>query len=103
MPAGFDVTLPLPVPVIETVRVYEFLVNNAVTLLSESMVIVAWLFVPAAAPDHPLKLEVASGTAVNVTVASAGNAAVHVAPHEIPAGAELTVPPPIPDLATVRV
>jgi hypothetical protein len=37
MPAGDDVTFPLPVPVFETVSVYEFLVKVAFTDLAASM------------------------------------------------------------------
>jgi hypothetical protein len=94
--------VPLPVPVFEILRVYEFRVKIALTDLFPSIVMVADVFVPVAAPDHPAKLEVASGVAVMVTVPPDGKRAVHEEPQFKPAGVEVTVPPPDPALDTVN-
>ena len=54
-------------------------------------------------PLQPVKVEPASGAAVRVTAAPLANAAVHVAPQEIPPGLLVTVPVPVPALLTVSV
>jgi hypothetical protein len=59
--------------------------------------------IPLHAPLQPVKLDVASGMAVRVTTVPASKAAEHVAPQLMPAGLELTVPPPLPALVTLRV
>ena len=48
-----------------------------------------------------MKLELAAGAAVKVTAVPLANAAAHVAPQEMPAGALVTVPAPV--LLTVSV
>jgi hypothetical protein len=50
-----------------------------------------------------VNVEPAAGVAVRVTDVPLPNAAEHVAPHEIPAGALVTVPVPAPALLTVSV
>ena len=52
--------------------------------------------VPVQAPVHPVKVEVASGVAVRVTEVPESKEAEQVEPHEIPAGEDETVPPPVP-------
>src|SRR5881628_2950059 len=54
-------------------------------------------------PLQPVKVEPAAGGAVSVTTVPLPNAAEHVAPQEIPAGALVTVPLPAPVLLTVSV
>ncbi len=93
----------------------EVRVNAAVTDLAVSIVTVQDVLVPVQASDQPSKTDPASGVAVNVTevllayeaeqVAPVVPAAlvVPVAPQLIPAGVEVTVPDPVPDLATVSV
>ena len=66
IPAGLDVTLPLPVPSLLTVSVGAR-VNVAVTVLAASMVTWQVLPVPAQAPLHPVKAEPAAAVAVRVT------------------------------------
>jgi len=58
---------------------------------------------PEHAPPHALKREPGSGVAVRVTRVPCGNCALHVVPHEIPAGAEVTVPLPVPFFVTLSV
>jgi hypothetical protein len=54
----------------------------------------------AHAPDQPLKVDPGSAAAESVTVVPAGKDAWHVVPHEMPEGAEVTVPAPPPALPT---
>jgi hypothetical protein len=72
-------------------------VKAALTVLLPSMVKVWEGFVPATAPDHPLKTEVASGVSVIVTVVPDENTYEQVEPQLIPPTSEVTVPPPVPD------
>ena len=60
------------------------------------------LAVPVHAPDQPANFEPDFATAVRVTTVPAGKRWLQVVPQEIPAGLLLTVPLPVPDLATVR-
>ena len=53
-------------------------------------------------PLQPVKVEPASGVAVRVTAVPTVNEAEQAAPQEIPEGALLTVPPPVPVLVTLR-
>ena len=54
-------------------------------------------------PLQPEKVEPAAGAAVKVTAVPLANAAEHVAPQEMPAGALVTMPVPAPVLLTVSV
>ena len=58
--------------------------------------------VPVQAPDQPLKTEPASARTLRLTVVPEAKLPLQVAPQEIPAGDEVTVPAPVPDLETVR-
>lgn len=60
------------------------------------------LAVPVHAPDHPLKVEVAAGDTVSVTVVFGLKLLVHAVLQSIPAGALVTVPLPVPVLLTVN-
>jgi hypothetical protein len=57
--------------------------------------------VPVHAPFQPVNVEPAAGVAVKVTAVPPVKDARQVVPQEIPAGALVTVPPPVPDLVTV--
>lgn len=57
--------------------------------------------VPVHAPDQPVKTELASGFAVNVTVVPLENLALHAEPQLIPGGVLVTVPTPVPAFWTV--
>ena len=74
----------------------------AVTLLTASIVTVQ-VPAPLHAPLQPVKVEVASAVAVSVTEAFSVYSALHVDPQLMPPVLEVTVPPPVPALATVRV
>ena len=54
-------------------------------------------------PDQPANVEPEIATAVRVTAVPVLNVAEHVLPQLIPAGDDVTVPPPVPALATVSV
>src|SRR5215470_6974128 len=66
MPAGLDVTVPLPAPVLAMLSVAVRL-NVAVTTWSPLIVTVHALAAPVQAPDQPANVEPGSGVAVNVT------------------------------------
>jgi hypothetical protein len=58
--------------------------------------------VPVHAPLQPVKVDVPSGTAVKVTTVPELYVSVQSRPQTIPAGLEVTVPPPVPALPTVN-
>src|SRR5206468_529943 len=59
--------------------------------------------VPAQPPLQPVKADPAAGVAVRVTTVPFANDAEHAAPHEMPAGALVTLPVPAPAALTVSV
>jgi hypothetical protein len=104
IPTGAEVTVPVPVPAGVTVNVDGgMVVNVAVTVVSASRATVHVLVPLHPPPDQPVNAELAEGAAVSVTLAPCANAAAHVAPQLMPAGAEVTVPLPEPAGATVNV
>ena len=58
---------------------------------------------PEQSPDHPVNAEPVAGVAVRVTLVPLTNACEHVEPQLSPAGLEVTVPEPDPDLETLIV
>jgi hypothetical protein len=58
--------------------------------------------VPLHAPPHPVKVEPEAAAAVNVTLAPPAKDELQALPQLIPLGVEVTVPAPVPLLATVR-
>jgi hypothetical protein len=103
MPAGALVTVPLPVPVLVTLRAKDCWTNPAVTVVAAFSVTVQVPVPEQPPPVQPVKVEPAAGVAVKVTAVPLANAAAHVMPQEIPAGALVTVPAPAPALLTVSV
>lgn len=77
--------------------------NCAVTLVAAATVTVHVPVPEHPPPDHPANVEPLSAVAVRVTEEPWSNSAAHVAPHVMPAGELLTLPLPVPDLATVTV
>src|SRR5262245_45133655 len=103
MPAGLDVTLPLPLPALLTVsgNCCWATANVAVTVVLVVKVM-AQGPVPVQAPLHPPKTEPAAGAALRVTGVPAANGSVQSAPQSMPVGLDVTVPLPAPALATER-
>ncbi len=77
--------------------------KSAVTDLAEIMSTVQVLPETLSHPLHPPKPESKSGVAVRVTVVPLTYVAEQVLPQLMPAGLEVTVPPPRSVLLTVRV
>src|SRR6267142_1949453 len=101
MPAGALVTVPLPAPAVVTVSANEDCMKVAVTEEAAFSVTVQVLMPVQPPPLQPLKVEPAAGVAVKVTAVPLANAAEHVAPHDRPAGALVTVPLPAPAFVSV--
>src|SRR5439155_1084774 len=55
---------------------------------------------PVQLPVQPVKIDPAAGAAVSVTTVPVVNEVEQVAPQEMPVGALVTVPLPLPDLVT---
>jgi hypothetical protein len=102
IPMGEEVTVPVPVPALETERLNVCKLNVAVTDLAASIE-TEQVPVPVQAPDHPVKVALAAGAAVNVTAVPMLKVNEQVAPQLIPAGEEVTVPIPFPVFETERV
>ena len=97
IPEGLLVTVPVPVPVRETLSTGEAaaVVNVAVTeVFAERET--SQEAVPLQAPDHPAKVDPEAGVAVSVTEVPLLKSAVQVAPQLIPEGALVMVPAPVP-------
>ena len=67
IPAGLDVTVPLPVPVLLTVNEKLWTVNVAVTVVAPLSVTVQPAVPEQPPPLHPEKVEPPAGLAVRVT------------------------------------
>src|SRR3989475_4666882 len=103
MPAGLLVTVPAPVPALETVSVKVCRVKVAATVVAAESVTVQ-----APVPEHPPplqppKIEPIAGAAVSVTAVPVGELAEQVAPQLMPTRGLVMVPLPGPALETVRV
>jgi len=101
MPAGLLVTLPAPVPALETVSVKVRRVKVAVTVVAAESVTTHVPVPEQPPPLQPLKVAPTAGVAVSVTAVPLAKLAVHVTPQLIPTGALVTVPLPVPALLTV--
>ena len=95
-------TVPAPLPARETVKLNTCKVNVAVTDVA-ALTVTTQVPVPLQPPpDQPVKLEPADGAAVKVTTLPKLYGEVQVTPQLMPAGAEVTVPAPLPAGATVK-
>jgi hypothetical protein len=101
-PEGILVTVPVPLPLLVTVRVKgpAFAVKFAPTDFAASIVTLQ-APVPLQAPLQPANVEPESGVAVKFTTVPLSKFAEQLEPQEIPAGELATVPVPVLD--TVRV
>src|SRR2546427_6329498 len=98
MPAGLLVTVPAPVPALETVSVKVCRVKVAVTVVAAESVTVQ-VPVPEQPPLQPVKIEPAAGAAVSVTAGPPAELAAPGAPPGMPAGGRGARPPPPPAVA----
>src|SRR6476661_10348972 len=103
MPAGLEVTEPVPDPFVLTSSVSLFKVKVAVTEWAASIVTMQVPVPEQPAPVQPVKSELASGLAVRVTTVPKAKSFVQVDPQSIPAGLEVTEPEPLPSVETSRV
>jgi hypothetical protein len=102
MPAGADVTVPAPFPARVTVSAKVCSVNVAVTDVA-AFTVTTQVPVPVQPPpDQPVNVDPAVAAAVSVTAVPVVYGAEHVAPQLMPAGADVTVPAPVPAGTTVR-
>src|SRR5437867_13319725 len=100
MPAGVLLTVPAPVPGLETVSA-KVGVNVAVTAVA-AVSVTAQVPVPAHAPPlRPAKSEAVAGVAVSVTTVPLAKGAEQVVPQSTPAGLLVTVPTAGPGPETV--
>jgi hypothetical protein len=103
MPAGVDVTVPLPVPAVPTESVWVLGANVAVTVVA-ALGVTTQAPVPVHPPPlQPVKSEPASGAAVSVIELPSVTSSLQSDGHAMPAGDELTLPEPVPlsDVVTV--
>jgi hypothetical protein len=103
MPAGELVTAPEPFPDFVTVSVKDDCMKVAVTEVAAFIVTVQEPVPVQPPPLQPVNVDPAAAAAVRVTDVPLVNEAEQVAPHEMPAGALITVPLPAPALDTVKV
>ena len=66
-----------------------------------SLIVTSQLPAPEQAPPQPVKEEPEAAVALRVTDVAWANWAPQIEPHSIPAGVDVTVPDPVPDLVTV--
>jgi hypothetical protein len=104
IPEGVLVTVPVPAPLLATVRVKGpgFAVKFALTDFAASMVTLQ-APIPLQAPLQPANVKPESGTAVKLTTVPLAKSAEQLVPQEIPGGELATVPVPVPLFVTVRV
>ena len=102
IPAGALVSVPVPPP--EMVTVSPIVVEDANVAVTVVALVGATVHAPVPEqppPDQPANTEPAAGVAVRTIELPDGNVAEHVVPHEMPAGALVTLPLPSPARTTV--
>jgi hypothetical protein len=103
MPAGAEITVPVPVPLFVTVRVppRSNLASQVISALS-----LTWAvgLEPALehAPPQLVKIDPEAAVAVSATGGFGEKGAVQVEPHIIPVGTEVSVPLPVPLFVIIR-
>ena len=100
MPAGADVTKPAPAPALPTARTNRCTVNVAVTDRAAFIATVQTSPETASHPVHPAKVDEPATAAVSLTEVPVGYGSEQSAPQLMPAGADVTVPEPVPSLFT---
>ena len=102
-PAGALVTVPVQAPVTVSVSAMVAGVKVAVIVVALTGETVQGLVPVQPPPDQPVKTEPAVTVAVRTTGLPDGKLAEQLVPHEIPAGALVTLPLPSPARITVMV
>ena len=103
MPAGLDVTVPTPVPVLVTASETVCTLKLAVTFRAAVIVTVHVAPETESQPLHALNSDPLFGAAESVTVVPPAYGSEQSAPQLIPAGFEVTTPAPAPVLLTPSV
>src|SRR5664279_4014749 len=103
MPAGELVTVPVPVPLLATLRASLGIAANSAPTDFAALIVTLHSFDPTieSQPLQTTALEPGSATALRVTALPASNSASQVPPQLIPAGELVTVPVPLPLLVTL--
>jgi hypothetical protein len=100
IPTGLLVTWPLPAPFSVTLKAKGISVKVAVTLCAAFIATTQVPVPPHPPPDQPPKVDMAFGAAVNVTCIPCSKLAEQAGPQLIPEGLLITVPVPLPVVAT---
>lgn len=103
MPAGVETTLPVLLPLRVIDRVWCVSEKVAPTKTASFIVTEQVSDVPLQAPVQPVKADPATGLAVSFTTVRLLITARHELPQLMPAGAEVTLPPPVPSRVTSSV
>jgi hypothetical protein len=94
MPAGVDVTVPLPVTETDSVRCGAATLVNVACTVSSLPIVNAHEPEPVQAPPHPVKEKPLSAVAASWSAVPTANAAEHVPGQAIAAGVDVTRPEP---------
>jgi hypothetical protein len=103
IPVGLEDTVPVPAPPFVTDSWYDEAdeLNTAPAEVAAYVLKVHVDAVPVQAPVQPEKVLPAAATADSVTEVDAGKSAEHVPGQLMPAGEEVTVPAPVPEVETL--
>ena len=98
--AGLEDTVPAPLPALLSASVLSD--SNVAVAARSAPTVTVQVPVPEQSPDQPVNDDPGAAVAVSV-IGAAAKGAEHVGPQLIPPALELTVPEPLPALATVSV
>src|SRR5687767_1574623 len=101
MPPGEEVTVPVPLPAFSAVTTYCLRAKVAVTSVAPVSITVQSPVPAQPPPDQPTKYESLALAAVRVMVEPWSYSSAQSLPQSRPWGREVTVPEPLPALATV--
>lgn len=100
IPDGLEVTTPVPVPDLATVKVNAG--ANVAEIVVSDISEMAHVGEELHGLPHPVKTEPSKAAAVKVTVKPLANLPEHDTPQSSPAGADVTFPAPLPSRVTAR-
>jgi hypothetical protein len=103
IPAGLEVTAPVPPPVRLTVNGKVIRSKRALIVVSAVRVMLQFPVPAQPPPVQPPNNDPLSGVDVKVMAVPVGWVSAQSVPQLIPAGLEVTVPPPVPRVATESV